>query len=83
MERTQDGEPTPAPKKPPSPQIPSYPEPEDSAVSVLVKDTLDDFIQDEFAVVDFYMPWSGHCKKLRPEYTKASIELKRLDPEIK
>ena len=72
----QDGVPAPAPKK-------SFQEPEDSAVSVLSVETFDDFIQADFAVVDFFMPWSGHCKKLFPEYTQASIELRLLDPDIK
>lgn len=58
-------------------------EPEESAVSVLSEDTFDDFIQADFAVVNFYMPGSVHCIKLFPEYTKASIELRLLDPEIK
>lgn len=52
-------------------------------MSVLSEDTFDDFIQAEFAVVDFYMPWSGHCKMLFPQYTQASIELALLDPNIK
>lgn len=58
-------------------------EPEDSEVSDLSKDTFDDFVQAEFAVVYFYMPWSNYCKTLRPQYTEASIELRRLDPDIK
>eukprot|EP00752_Nemacystus_decipiens_P011255 g10003.t1 len=73
----------PAPKKSPSPPTRSLPEPEDSAVSVLSKDTIDDFIQADFAVVDFYIPWSVHCAKMRPLYTEASIALRRLDPDIK
>lgn len=73
--------PPPAPKRPPSPPLI---EPEDSEVTTLTRDTFRAFITDnEFAVVEFYAPWCGHCKKLFPEYTKASIELKGHDPAIK
>lgn len=58
-------------------------EPEGSAVSDLSKDTFEDFIEAEFAVVHFYDPWSNSDKGFGPEYSKASIELERLDPDIK
>lgn len=58
-------------------------EPEDSEVTVLSKDTIDDFITADFAVVEFYAPLSPICVRFSPEFTKASIELKRVDPAIK
>ncbi|CAM9202220.1 unnamed protein product [Sphacelaria rigidula] len=73
--------PPPAPKRPPAEPLV---EPADSEVEVLTIDTLDKFVEEnEFAVVEFYAPWCGHCKKLFPEYTKASIALKGHEPPIK
>lgn len=59
-------------------------EPEDSAVSVLSDDNFHDFIKAEMAVVNFWgASWNGFSRRLAPEYTKASIELKRVDPTIR
>lgn len=58
-------------------------EPEESEVSVLSQHNIDDFIRAGFAAVEFYAPKCPHCVTLFPEYTKASIELKRVDPDIR
>jgi len=46
-------------------------------VKVLGQADFDTWIDNtKLAMVEFYAPWCGHCKSLKPEYAKAATELR-------
>ncbi|RHN49178.1 putative protein disulfide-isomerase [Medicago truncatula] len=47
-------------------------------VVVLTKDTFEEEVgKDRGALVEFYAPWCGHCKKLAPEYEKLATSFRK------
>uniref|UniRef100_G3N8K2 Protein disulfide-isomerase A5 n=1 Tax=Gasterosteus aculeatus aculeatus TaxID=481459 RepID=G3N8K2_GASAC len=70
---------TPEGPRPPQPKTPEVPWPEtDSQVFHLTDEGFDSFLEEHpAALVMFYAPWCGHCKKMKPEYDEAARVLNR------
>uniref|UniRef100_A0A3B3XWP0 Thioredoxin domain-containing protein n=1 Tax=Poecilia mexicana TaxID=48701 RepID=A0A3B3XWP0_9TELE len=65
--------------RPPQPKTPEVPWSEtDSPVFHLTDESFDSFLEEHpAALVMFYAPWCGHCKKMKPEYDDAAEVLNK------
>jgi len=56
---------------------------DDSDVLVLDKNNFEEALSKHSKMlVEFYAPWCGHCKSLKPEYGAAATRIKRTNPEV-
>lgn len=56
----------------------------EDGVVILNRGNFDQAISEfDYALVEFYAPWCGHCKRLAPEYSQAAEELASSHPEVK
>jgi protein disulfide isomerase family A protein 3 len=64
-------------RTPPPPSDEGEEDDSDSAVIAANQDNLDDIINaSDYSMVEFYAPWCGHCKSLKPQYSRVAAHFK-------